>query len=595
MAMRPHLLVVTILCLALVACSANASGQGIERKTQRPRYTVWAYKQVDGRWVIQDDRTFTTDNQAKARAYEKSVKSYEGWTATSNIPRLLDDSPQRAIRPKTIITEPGYYWVLIKAVKKNEFGTSVTVAIEPTGRTLVIPLRFMHRLHRVDGGDISAARLIGKHVILGLDGDRKADTYEPLGDKPPQLTEFLAVLNEAYNRHPSRCEQILAAVVRHQTSQFKEEGRWVIGRLKWEKDIDLQDLHTDASILGDGIALAFAKVGVPLKFRHPDCLPLDLDVPAGNGPFVVKQLQLVRCTPTNSGKLRLPLSDFVLAELQKEQPPSLVVMRVPTTWDGEVTWPGHVEDPERDTSHDIYMDKPKGQVLEFQVPPGEYGVHCFHPGRDRYLERVTVAAGETQTLPRVELPLLTYVVLKYCEHDGTRLNLETTSQAFYVSELYGHIITHPFVTSWFGNLTGLELGATLTRQPSCITRHEKDGIRLCFVSGDEVKIADLGNGSLTDFPDLGGRNVVWKKDGELFLEKKRPRDFHLGTGLDDKPPTTFGRSIPIRKGHVYRFDSDKKKYLVEVIEVTTDFPTYAKLAIAGGGIYQLPDEEVPMP
>lgn len=49
-------------------------------------YTVWVFRRVNGRWVKQEDRTLVTRDPEKARKYAATVKTYDGWTATSNIP-----------------------------------------------------------------------------------------------------------------------------------------------------------------------------------------------------------------------------------------------------------------------------------------------------------------------------------------------------------------------------------------------------------------------------------------------------------------------------------------------------------------------------
>ncbi len=53
-------------------------------------FTVWVFKFEGGKWAKQEDRTLSTDDQIKARNYEKQVKSFPGWTATSNVTSTTD-------------------------------------------------------------------------------------------------------------------------------------------------------------------------------------------------------------------------------------------------------------------------------------------------------------------------------------------------------------------------------------------------------------------------------------------------------------------------------------------------------------------------
>ena len=57
----------------------------------------------------QEDRTLTTDDQAKAKAYEQSIKSYKGWTATSNFRPHAKATESGDVGSKTVATLPGYY------------------------------------------------------------------------------------------------------------------------------------------------------------------------------------------------------------------------------------------------------------------------------------------------------------------------------------------------------------------------------------------------------------------------------------------------------------------------------------------------------
>jgi hypothetical protein len=58
-----------------------------QSEPQAGKYTVWVYKMEDEKWAKQEDRTLSTDDEEQARSYVEKVKSYRGWTATSNLPK----------------------------------------------------------------------------------------------------------------------------------------------------------------------------------------------------------------------------------------------------------------------------------------------------------------------------------------------------------------------------------------------------------------------------------------------------------------------------------------------------------------------------
>jgi hypothetical protein len=58
-----------------------------EAEGSEGRYTVFVYKQVNGQWVKQEDRTLGTDDASRAEKYVEDVKRVSGWTATSNLPQ----------------------------------------------------------------------------------------------------------------------------------------------------------------------------------------------------------------------------------------------------------------------------------------------------------------------------------------------------------------------------------------------------------------------------------------------------------------------------------------------------------------------------
>jgi hypothetical protein len=70
----------------LEAQHAYADAHGFTIKEEEQEYTVWVYRQVNGEWVKQEDRTLVTKSLEKAREYVASVKKYPDWTATTNAP-----------------------------------------------------------------------------------------------------------------------------------------------------------------------------------------------------------------------------------------------------------------------------------------------------------------------------------------------------------------------------------------------------------------------------------------------------------------------------------------------------------------------------
>jgi hypothetical protein len=60
--------------------------EGVEPAAASGPYTVRVYKRVDGDWVQDEERTFTTRDPDKARRYLATIKGVAGWTATSNLP-----------------------------------------------------------------------------------------------------------------------------------------------------------------------------------------------------------------------------------------------------------------------------------------------------------------------------------------------------------------------------------------------------------------------------------------------------------------------------------------------------------------------------
>jgi hypothetical protein len=71
------------------------SGADSEKKGkgETGKYSIWVFKSERGKWVRQEDRTLSTDDEAQAKSYVKKVKSYPGWTATSNLPESRKEDP----------------------------------------------------------------------------------------------------------------------------------------------------------------------------------------------------------------------------------------------------------------------------------------------------------------------------------------------------------------------------------------------------------------------------------------------------------------------------------------------------------------------
>ncbi len=565
---------------------------GNEPDVKRRQYTVWVFKQVNGKWVKQEDRTLVTDDKYKAAAYDKAVKSYPGWTATANTPISPQSLTQRKRPPSPIAKysdlermNPGYYSVRIKGINKDN---TVTVTLEPTGRELTIPLNYVGRIRSFDAKATEAASLVGRRVLLCLAPyESRAELLDAtlatpgaplyaisadlLSDQQSETKELRKFLDK-HQVGPNRSEELLGKLMF--SSRFTQSGgfRLVIGRLSWEFDIKWEDIRSDVEIMKDGYFIAVARMDEPLVFRHRECLPLDLKVPSGTELLVVEDLQLQNAKLGDIAKLRLPVSDYALKQLEKGSA-NLVVMMLPP----KTVWPSVLDAKKRDQSLDIPFTRLEYNILEFAVPPGEYGIHCFYPEHHRYVQRITVVAGETRTLPKVELPLVGYAVAKFCKFDGARFDPAKAEETYLVTHRYS-FPTPNYLTSWFGNLAGIEFGPQLGRPLSWLSRDEKGDIVCCFLQGSEVKIADLGKGELKDFVDLREPDVTWKKEEELFVDKKRQADFSFDKALDDGPPTIVGKCVLIRKGRVYRFDRNEEKYLVEIVGVTNDLREYAEMA-----------------
>jgi hypothetical protein len=65
---------------ALPANSAPVAAAG------NPVYSVWAFKNVAGKWVKDNQYSWTTSDPVAGRAYARRVDAVPGWTATTNLP-----------------------------------------------------------------------------------------------------------------------------------------------------------------------------------------------------------------------------------------------------------------------------------------------------------------------------------------------------------------------------------------------------------------------------------------------------------------------------------------------------------------------------
>ena len=107
----------------------------LEPDTPESKFTVWVFKQQGGRWVKQEDRTLSTDDEAQARKYVADVKAVQGWTATSNLPE-----PQQAKAAGSLSLQ-GTRWRRHVAdtyddyeFLTNQLGNVVSIAVE-SGRS----------------------------------------------------------------------------------------------------------------------------------------------------------------------------------------------------------------------------------------------------------------------------------------------------------------------------------------------------------------------------------------------------------------------------------------------------------------------------
>jgi hypothetical protein len=85
-------------------------------------FTVWVFRGVNGAWEKQEDRSFTTGDEASARHYMESVNAVEGWTATSNLPTKDQRSSTDKAANRLAGTEWTYYGSVEGCIFRFESG-----------------------------------------------------------------------------------------------------------------------------------------------------------------------------------------------------------------------------------------------------------------------------------------------------------------------------------------------------------------------------------------------------------------------------------------------------------------------------------------
>lgn len=124
--MMKNATVQTIAILAVVGCLGHLASSGrldvvrnvnaADKSSRRNgTYTVWVFKSANGEWQKQGDRTLTTDDAGKARSYVDTVKGFDGWTATSNLPLIKQDD-HSSHTPTTVSLE-GTAWTYVASLE----------------------------------------------------------------------------------------------------------------------------------------------------------------------------------------------------------------------------------------------------------------------------------------------------------------------------------------------------------------------------------------------------------------------------------------------------------------------------------------------
>ena len=100
------------------ALPANPGTAAPVAASATPIYSVWAYQQVGGKWVKNDQYSWTTTNPATGRAYARRIDAVPGWTATTNLPARATRARQfgYGAAPRAgIVNNPGNQMLSVNA------------------------------------------------------------------------------------------------------------------------------------------------------------------------------------------------------------------------------------------------------------------------------------------------------------------------------------------------------------------------------------------------------------------------------------------------------------------------------------------------
>jgi hypothetical protein len=86
-----------------------------------PTFQVWAFKQIDGKWVKQDSYSHEFRVPERAWQYQASVNAVPGWRATSDLPPEVPSDKQKVVMLKPVVDFPWPYWYTIGADGENYF------------------------------------------------------------------------------------------------------------------------------------------------------------------------------------------------------------------------------------------------------------------------------------------------------------------------------------------------------------------------------------------------------------------------------------------------------------------------------------------
>lgn len=75
-----------------------------------PSYQVWAFKQIDGKWVKQDAYCHEFRVPERVWQYQASVNAVPGWRATTDLPPEIPSEKQKQVMHQPVVDFPYPYW-----------------------------------------------------------------------------------------------------------------------------------------------------------------------------------------------------------------------------------------------------------------------------------------------------------------------------------------------------------------------------------------------------------------------------------------------------------------------------------------------------